>query len=394
MNIFSENELKFRISKFQKYLKEKKIKAAVLTQNSDIYYYTGSCEPLYLVIQSENPAFMLSRKAASRIRSEVKHIKLFEFYNTSDLSDIFKNQGLLNSNSIGFTLDTVSYATVERFKKIMNFSELIDVSSDVRMLRICKSEAELNIQIQAGKIASYLPELVRKVFKFGMTELELSAEIEKYFRLNGGNLFIRCRKEGVECIGVCSSGTNTLAGTKFDGICSGLGVSPASPYGANRDVIKKNSPVIIDFGFSLNGYIVDITRMFCCGAVSESVMNAYNSMLEIEKAILNLLKPGIKWSDIYDLSLDMAIKAGYEKEFMGCGFEKVRFVGHGIGLELDEPPFLAPKQNYLLEENMVVAVEPKVALENTGVVGIENSYIIRKNNCEIITDCSNEFIVV
>ncbi|MBP7654534.1 aminopeptidase P family protein [Candidatus Dependentiae bacterium] len=394
MSNFTIEEFNHRISKLQNHLASKNIDAAVLTQNSDIYYYSGSCEPLYLIIHSKKPAVMLARKAISRIREEVKHIELFEFYNSSDMQKIIDKLELKNSGCIGFTLDTVSYSTVDRFKKIINFSAAADISFDVRMLRVCKSESELNVQIEAGKITAQLPEVIKKVFVPGMTELELSAEIEKYFRLNGGSPVIRCRKEGIECIGVCSSGINSLSGTKFDGICSGSGISSATPYGASRDIIQKNIPVIIDFGFSLYGYIVDITRMFCYGKVSDKIINAYNSMLKIENELIKIIKPGTLWCDIYDSAFKMAVSAGYEKEFMGLDSEKVRFVGHGIGLELDEPPFLAPKMNFLLEENMVIAIEPKVSLPDIGVIGIENTYIIRNKHNQLLTCCSNDFIYI
>lgn len=388
----SISEYENRIVKLQKFLADKNIDAALLTQNSDIYYYSGSAEPLYLLIPVCGKPSLLARKAIARIRKEVNHIELFEFYNTADLLNIFEMSGLINADKIAFTFDTVTFQTVERLKKIFNCSSVVDISTDIRMMRMCKSETELNIQIKAGEIAGGLPEIIKSKFRYGMTELELSVEIEKYFRLNGGSNVIRCRKENIECIGVCSSGKNSLSGTKFDGICSGAGVSKAAPYGANCDVIMEKTPVIIDFGFSYNGYIVDITRMFSYGKVSENIMKAYNAMLDIEKKLIDIIRPGVSWEYAYETALSMAVSAGYEKEFMGLGSEKVRFVGHGVGLELDEPPFIAPKMKNVFMENMVIALEPKVALPDIGVIGIENTYIIRENSCQLLTVCSNDFI--
>ena len=133
--------------------------------------------------------------------------------------------------------------------------------------------------------------------------------------------------------------------------------------------------------------------MFCWGDPAAEVVEAYQRMVAIEQSILEILKPGTAWEDAYHRAEQLAAEYGYTGEFMGLGAEKVRFVGHGIGLELDEPPFIAPKMEQKLEKNMVVAVEPKVALAGIGVVGIEDTVVIKKDGCQLLTPCAKEFIV-
>jgi Xaa-Pro aminopeptidase len=394
MNTISTGEFVRRIAKLQALLQQKGVTLAILTQNSDIYYYSGSIQPLYLLVPDMGEPLVLARKSLNRIQNEVNHLDLKPFYNSKDLAEIIRPFKIDASKQIGLTLENVSYATVSRLRQICGGAKISDLSFDLRMLRLVKSEVEIGIQTEAGEKIAHVQEFIKENFKPGMTELELSAMIENHFRLNGHGILVRCRREGIECLGVCSAGINTLAGTKFDGISAGIGTSNAVPYGASFEKIPPNIPVLIDYAFVFEGYHVDQTRMFSWGNPQDEVLKAYEAMLEVERGIITQLKPGILWSEIYAGAVNLAAKLGYETEFMGLGAEKVRFVGHGVGLELDEPPFLAPKMDYPLEAGMVVAIEPKVALPGLGVVGIEDTLVIRDGDPELLTGCSSEFLIL
>jgi Xaa-Pro aminopeptidase len=391
----TQNELTVRIGKLQHYLSTKEIDLAILNVNSDLYYYIGSIQPLYLLVPAEGQPLLLARKSMQRIREEAAHIKLEPFSGTKDLIRIIGENGFAGAKKLGLTFETTAYATILRWQQLFSNAELVDLSWDIRALRMVKSEFEIAIQARAGVIMAKVPSLIRKNFIPGMTELELSAIIENYFRLNGHGVLVRCRREGIEMsFGVCSAGINTLAGTKFDGICAGVGISAAMPYGAGYAQIRRGIPVLLDYAYNLEGYHVDQTRMFSWGEPSSEVLRAYDAMLQVEGSIVNRLKPGQTWGEIYDAALQLAVELGYEKEFMGLEPEKVKFVGHGVGLELDEPPFLAPKNDFPLMAGMVVAVEPKVSLPGVGVIGIEDTLVIRENSPEAITTAANEFLVL
>ncbi len=392
---FTIAELTERMRRLQRHLAGKGIGLAVLTQNSDLYYYTGSVQPLYLLVPADGEPLALARKSLTRIREEITHIRSEAFSGTKDLTAILEMYGPSRSKRIGLTLDVVSYATVNRLMRLFPNAEIADLSWDIRMLRATKSVVEIAIQARGGEIMARVPEVVREAFRPGMTELELSAALEHYLRLNGHGI-IRFRREGIEValFGVLSAGVNSLAGTKFDGICAGVGVSPGAPYGASRDPIPQGAPVIIDFAFVLDGYHVDQTRMLSWGEPSDEVLNAFDAMLRVEDAIVGALKPGVPWEDIYSMSVDMAAELGYADTFMGSGTERVKFVGHGVGLELDEPPYLAPGMTDPLEAGMVIAIEPKVALPGVGVVGNEDTVVVTDSGVRVLTTCPPDFIVV
>ncbi len=395
MAVFSPAEYRERTDRLQAVLKAKGIDLAIISQNSDIYYYTGSAQPLYFVLPASGQGFLLARKAIAQIESETRCFKLEFFNNTKDLTAIIGRYQLDQAKRIGFTLETISYASVERLQRLFPDAEVVDLSWDIRSLRMVKSEAEIGFQAKAGEIMARLPEVIKAEFRPGMSELDLSAVIEKFMRENGHAGIVSCRREGIQIgLGVCSAGINSLAGTKFDGVCTGKGTSPAVPYGAANEPIPKGAPVTLDYAFNLEGYHIDQTRMFCWGEPSEQFQKAYQAMVKIEAEILELMKPGMTWESAYRRAVQMAEEFGYGEEFMGIGPEKVRFVGHGIGLELDEPPFIAAKMEQRLEENMVVAVEPKVALAGVGVIGIEDTVVVKREGCRFLTPCSREIIVV
>ncbi len=395
MTDFQLQEYETRLDGLRKVLAENNVDVAVLNLNSDLYYYTGSVKPLCAIIPAKGEPFVFARKALQKIREEIVGFRLEEFRNTNDLLQTIKRNGLTYVKQVGFTLDSAAYSTVQRWREVFPEAAISDLSWQIRQLRMVKSEAEIARFVQAGRILSKLPQIVQESFRPGMTELELSAAIEHYFRLNGHCGLTRCRSEVMEMgFGVCSSGTNSLAGTKFDGICAGVGVSNAVPYGAGRHAIASNQPVIMDYGFNFGGYHSDQTRMLSWGEPETSVLKAYQAMLKVEETILGELKPGRLWSAVYETALQAAAATGYEAEFMGLGPEKVRFVGHGVGLELDEPPLLAPRMNFPLEAGMVVAIEPKVSLPGLGVIGIEDTVVIRENGIEVITTCPKDFFVI
>lgn len=395
MSVFTPVEYQERINHLQDKLKAKGIDLAIISQNSDLYYYTGSVQPLYCIISADGPGYVLARKAIKQIETEARHLKLEAFNNTKDLIAIINRLQLNKAKQIGFTLDTISYASVQRWRQLFPGAAVVDFSWDIRSLRLAKSEAEIGIQAKAGMIMAQLPEVVKSGFRPGMSELDLSAVIERFMRENGHAGLVSCHREGIQIgLGVCSAGVNSLAGTKFDGVCTGTGTSPAVPYGAGRAPIPKGVPVTLDYAFNLEGYHIDQTRMFCWGEPSAEVIKAYQGMAAIEQSILELLQPGATWERAYQRAVQLADEQGYAEGFMGLGAEKVRFVGHGIGLELDEPPFIAAKMEQLLEENMVVAIEPKVALAGIGVVGIEDTVVVKQEGLQLLTTCPKEFIII
>ena len=389
------NEYKIRVDKLIEFMNEKKLELIILTQNTDIFYYSGSIQPSYVFISVNGEKSALARKSIERSKEEICNMPVDSFKNTDDLMAILKNRNFLSSKKIGFTMDVTAYSTIIRLIKLFDAAEPVDISMDIRLIRMAKSESEIEKLKHSAELLTAIPDIAAKNYREGMTELEMNAIIENYCRLNQHSGLIRFRKEGVEVngSGVCSSGKNSLASGKFEGICIGRGISPAVPYGAANTVIEKNSLIILDYAYVFEGYHTDMTRILYTGNPPQEVIDAYNVMRNIEKEVVEILKCGVVCEDVYAVAAELAKKSGFEKNFMGTGLEKVYFVGHGVGLELNEPPYFAPKMKYTLPENTVVAIEPKIAHQVYGVIGIENTYLIEKDRATLLTTCNDEIFI-
>ncbi|MHB9107054.1 MAG: M24 family metallopeptidase [Armatimonadota bacterium] len=393
--MYSSETLTLRLHKLQDLLAGREIDLAILHYATDLVYYTGSSLPLYLLVPQKGEARVVARKALARIAEEVA-LPLSAFSSSKEMAAIFTEVGAGEAAKVGLTLDTLSYNTVQRLQPLFPRAEMVDLAWDIRTLRMVKSPDEIAVIARGGRVMGAMADLIREHFRPGITELELSAALEYAFRRQGNEMVIRCRREGMEMAGcgVCTAGLNTLAGTKFEGVCGGVGLSSAVPFGVTAEPIPPHTPVLIDYGFVLEGYHIDQTRMACWGEPPAEAQRAFDAMLEVEEVVFAALCPGTPWEEIYRVAVDRAAQLGHAEGFMGLGSEQVKFIGHGVGLELDEPPILAPRMQQPLEAGMVLAIEPKVALPGLGMVGIEDTVVLREDGIERLTVCPREMVIV
>ena len=135
----------------------------------------------------------------------------------------------------------------------------------------------------------------------------------------------------------------------------------------------------------------DISRTYSVGTISELAQKAHNCSIAIHRAIEAMARPSVKAADIYNLSRTMAEEAGLGEYFMGHN-QQAGFVGHGVGIEINESPVLAPRSRDVLEAGNVIAVEPKFVIPGTGAVGIENTYLITTDGIENLTNFTEEIM--
>jgi Xaa-Pro aminopeptidase len=152
--------------------------------------------------------------------------------------------------------------------------------------------------------------------------------------------------------------------------------------------------VLVDYVFALNGYYSDHARIFSIGDLPDKLMAAHRAMLDVQALVKKAAQPGVRSGDIYDLALERATELGYAENFMGVGEKRIRFVGHGVGVELDEYPFLAAGQDLELQENMTLALEPKLIFPEKGVVGIENTHVVTGDGLEQLGQFQDEIVIV
>jgi len=179
------------------------------------------------------------------------------------------------------------------------------------------------------------------------------------------------------------SGDVALYPTNFNGCVGGEGPYPASPSTGGWEVLAPRTTVMFDIVTSYNGYQADTTRSFYLGdSIPAEVAAAHDYCVDVLREIEQRMKPGSVCSEIYRDVRSLVEQRGEPEGFMGFGDNRIKFFGHGVGLDLDEMPVIADRIHVTLEPGMILAVEPKAFLPGHGPVGVENTYVITGDGCE------------
>lgn len=378
-----KKELEQRIFNFQKYLKKENIDGALILQLVDLFYFTGTIQQAHLYVPAEGAPVLMVRKNFDRARTESSIEKILRLERPSDIPEILKANGHTTPATLGLELDVLPTNMFFSYQGIFDNPKIADISLGVRLIRAVKSAYEVGLMRRAAELSDQVAGWVPSILREGMTELELAGKIEAESRRLGHQGVLRMRLWGSEMFyGHLLSGASGAVPSFLSSPTGGVGASPAVAQGPGFKTIRRHEPVLVDYIFSLNGYLSDHTRIFSIGSLSSELKDAHAAMLEVQQRVKKLARPGVKTGDIYKHALEKARDLGYADNFMGVGDDRVRFVGHGIGLEVDEFPFLAAGQQLELQAGMTIALEPKLVFAGKGVVGIENTHVVTDDGME------------
>lgn len=174
----------------------------------------------------------------------------------------------------------------------------------------------------------------------------------------------------------------------------GTGLSPAFGNGPGMQRIQPNEPVLLDYVGALDGYHSDQTRVFSIGSLPDDMAKGYQACLTILEEVLGALRPGAKAGEVFARAAGLAARLGYADRFMNTGPAQVSFVGHGVGVELDEIPYLAAGSDLTIEAGMTIAVEPKIVFPDRGIVGVEDTILVTTGDPECLTFTPRELPVL
>jgi Xaa-Pro aminopeptidase len=174
----------------------------------------------------------------------------------------------------------------------------------------------------------------------------------------------------------------------------GLGLSPAFPVGASMKKIRRGEPILIDFGINYHGYHMDLTRMYAIDNMPDQLARAYDVCRDIHYRVLDRAVTGASASELFSYSKALAEKSGFGAYYLGHGHHKVNFLGHGIGIELSELPFLAPRHDYALVDGMTLAIEPKMVFPGKGATGIENTVIFEGGTYRVLSNVKEDIMIL
>ena len=271
-------------------------------------------------------------------------------------------------------------------------AEVVNGTPLIRQARSVKTAIEIEMFRRSGMAHAKAYELISSVYRPGMTDIEFSIEIERLMRLQGCLGIFRVFGRSMEIfMGSVLTGDNAGYPSPYDFALGGRGLDPALPGGADKTPLKEGQSVMVDLGGNFNGYMGDMSRVFSIGKLSEEAYTAHQVCLDIQEKIASIARPGVPCETLYNTAIEMAAQAGFADRFMGTG-QQAKFIGHGIGLEINEAPVLAPRIKQELEPGMVFALEPKIVLPGIGPVGIENSWVVTNDGIEKLTNCNEEIV--
>ena len=390
-----KSEIDQRIDKLKKQLEENNIDAGLIVQRADLFYFTGTVQEAHLYVPIDGDPILMVFKSLERAIAESPLSRIAPLDSSKDIIEILNQYGYVLPQSIGLELDVLPTNLYFNFQRLFEGRNLVDLSDLIRRVRAIKSPYEIEMMRTAAEMSDQVAARVPELLHEGMTELELAGLVEAEARKLGHQGIVRMRMWGSEIFyGHLLAGPSAAVPSFLSSPTGGTGANPAVAQGPGFRPIQRHEPVLVDYVFALNGYYSDHARIFSIGELTEELMAAHMAMLDVQTWIKKAAKPGVKSGDIYNLALERATDLGYAQNFMGVGKKRIRFVGHGIGVELDEFPFLAAGQKLELQENMMLALEPKLIFPEKGVVGIENVHVVTKDGLEQLGQFEENVIVI
>jgi Xaa-Pro dipeptidase len=389
------DEIARRIAAFQAGLQRDGIDAALIVQSADLVYLSGTSQNAHLVVPASGEPLLLVRRDLERARAESALSNVEPFSSLRALPAALESLGLAGRLRLGLELDVIPAASYLRYCQLLPHAEAVDCMPALWSARSRKSSWELDRIRLACEQTRRAMELAPSLLVPGRAECDVLSELGHHMRLHGHEGTIRFRGINSEFLyGQVLAGENGAVPGPTDTPLHGPGLSTAQGRGPSRRQLRQGDVVLIDVSGLAEGYVSDQTRTFFVGNADPVLLAAYETCRTILSECVARLKPGTPGSALYELALEIAEDAGHARHFMGAGEGRVSFVGHCIGLELNEPPYLARGYSQPLETGNVVAIEPKLAFTGLGAVGLENTYYLSDDGPAQLTGASEEPLIV
>ena len=388
-------EIEKRISRFQAELAAAGLDGAFILQNADLFYFSGTIQSAVLFVPSSGDPILMVQKNHERARFESSITHVIAVKNKNRIPQVLDDFKFGKLATAGLEMDVLPTHLYLWFQQTIPECRWTDVSGIIRELRMLKSPYEIEqIEKSTAVLHTGLTQ-IKSVIREGMTELEIDSHLAMIARREGhmGTLRMRGWNQEMTYAHVLS-GDSGAAISLLNSPQGGTGSTPAMAQGAGFRRIKKNEPIGIDYGVAINGYVGDQFRTYVIGDLSDPLKRAYACARDILSLLCEKARVGVPCADLYAAAVAKAAEEGLEDFFMGYGEGQVRFIGHGIGLEIDEYPVISPHFDAVLEKDMVLALEPKFVFPQMGVVGLEDDYRVTSNGLRRLTRTDQSLIQI
>ncbi len=351
-----------KLAKLRQALIDQNVDAILITNEYNRRYMTGFTGTAGVAVVSQNDAvFITDFRYTEQAAVQVKDFRI-EQHKGTIFEEVAKQVALMGVKTLAFEKDAMHYGTYEVYKAAVK-ADFVPLSGVIEKIRLIKSQEEINIIKVACEIADNAFTHILNFIKPGITELDVSNELEFFMRKQGAT------------------------SSSFD-IIVASGLRSALPHGVATDkVIETGDFVTLDFGAYYNGYISDITRTVAVGQPSEKLVEMYNAVLESQLLALEKVGPGMTGAQADAVARDYLKSKGLGEAFGHS-------LGHGIGLEVHEGPGLNFRTEVVLEPNMTVTIEPGAYIPGVGGVRIEDDILITETGNEILNHSDKQLIIL
>ena len=375
-----ENELELKWRRIQQAMRQEEADGCLLTMNMNLYYVSGQVFNGYFYLPAEGRPYWFVKRLTIPETNQVHVIRKPE-----QIPDFFRDLNLAMPRKLLLEADELSYNEYIRLQHVFRAEATGNASALIRHIRMIKTPWEIEqMRISARKHEAVYRE-IPACYRPGMRDIELQIEIEKRMRVHGSLGYFRAFGSNMDIfMGSLLAGENAGEPSPFDFAWGGTGMHASGPLGANGTLLREGTTVMADMSGNYTAYQTDMTRVFSIGKLPDRAYRVHRVALEIQARMERTAKPGVPCAELYRDALAMAGQEGLEDCFMGTRFQ-AKFVGHGVGLEINELPVLTTRSKDILQPGMTFAFEPKFVLAGIGAVGIENTFLVTDSGVEKMT---------
>ena len=359
----SQNVIEKRLENLRSRMKKEKLDAALVTKRENYMYLSGfTGSSAYLVITGNDAVLVTDFRYAEQAgkQASLYEISTYRGSTVKGLNDVIESKKI---ERLGFEESNLTVDKYNEYKEKLNVKELVAFGGMLEGLREIKDSEELGLIKKAVNIADDTFAHVLKLIRPGVAEVELAAEMEYFMRRQGAT------------------------GTSFESIVAS-GKRSSMPHGvASEKKLEPGDAITFDFGALYQGYCSDMTRTVFLGRPDEELKKIYKIVLEAQLTTSAGVKKGLSGKDIDMIARELIAREGYGENF-GHG------LGHGVGLEIHEEPRLSMAGVKIMENGMVVTVEPGIYIDGFGGVRIEDMVVVNDNDPVILTASTKEMLVI
>lgn len=376
-----------RVAKVQEQMRAAGMGAMLVSDNVNLLYLAGRVYAGYAWIPAEGEPVWFVRRPVELEGDGVAYIRKPE-----DIPALLSERGMPTAATVGLEFDQASHSLVMRLGALFPASEIVDASASLRRARAVKTPYEVELMRRSGVMHTEVYRHIAPLYQQGMTDLELQIEAERVARLHGCLGLFRVAGQSMEIfMGNVISGDNADVPTPYDFAMGGAGADPSLPVGADGKEIRPGTTVMMDLNGNFTGYMTDMTRTYYLGDIPAPAREAHQCSIDICRMFEREALPGVEAKLLYERALAMVRERGLDAYFMGHR-QHAGFIGHGVGMEINELPVIAPRSRDLIAVGNVIALEPKFVIPHVGAVGVENTYAITPAGPQLLTTAPEELL--